>query len=160
GLFHDWIRVVSNLARNSNIDRNDSLVAALRGLKKLLTACGTDFLSQVANGMLDKSGGFNQQQQREERLKAQLILPSPDWRPLIEQAETHPYFLGDIEFLLRFCGLFDRWLVAERCDWSDDEDDVLRQSFTAWYDKACAIFPRDIRLWPARFPDFLWERAL
>ena len=159
-LLHDWIRVVDNLASNSNIDRSDSLLAALRGLKQLALSSGADFLAQVANGTLEKSGGFNQQQQREERLKAQLILRNADWRPLIERAETHPYFRGDIEFLLRFAGVFDRWQAIGRCDWSDDEDEAFRHLFADWYDRASAVFPRNATVWPAPFPDFLWERAL
>lgn len=158
--FNDWIRVVRNLANNSDIDRNERLVAALRGLGQLSQSCGPDFLSRVAGGALDESGGFNQQQQREERLKARLILRSSDWRPLIEKAETHPYFRGDIEFLLRFSGLFDRAAQTERCDWSDDEDSKLRQSFAEWYDRARAVFPEGAKAWPASFPNSLWERAL
>jgi hypothetical protein len=46
GSFHDWIRVIVNLAKNSNIDRNERLVAALRGSKQLSLRCGTDFLSR------------------------------------------------------------------------------------------------------------------
>lgn len=158
--FHDWIRVIVNLAKNSNIDRTERLVAALRGSKQLSLRCGTDFLSHIANGALDESGGFNQQQQREERLKAQLFLRNGAWRPLIERAETHLYFQGDIEFLLRFSGVFDRAAQNAPCDWSDEEDDTLRQSFADWYDRVCAVFPEDATAWPAPFPDFLWERAL
>ena len=160
GSFHDWIRVIVNLAKNSNIDRNERLVAALRGSKQLSLKCGTDLLSRIANGALDESGGFNQQQQREERLKAQLILRNTAWRPLIERAETHLYFRGDIEFLLRFSGVFDRAAQNRQCDWSDEEDGALRQSFADWYDRVCGVFPENATAWPAPFPDFLWERAL
>lgn len=158
--FHDWIRVVANLARNSAIDRNERLVVALRGLRLLSKDSGAGFLSQVASGALEESGGFNQQQQREEQLKAKLILRNADWRPLIERAETHPYFRGDIEFLLRFSGVYDRAAKTDLCDWDDDEDIALRQSFSDWYDRTCAVFPESGTSWPTRFPDFLWERAL
>ncbi len=158
--FNDWIRVVRNLANNSDIDRIERLVTALRGLGRLSQNCGADFLSRVADGALDESGGFNQQQQREERLKARLILRNAAWRSLIERAETHPYFRGDIEFLLRFSSLFDRAAQTGRCDWSDDEDSMLRQSFAEWYDRACAVFPEATNAWPALFPESLWERAL
>jgi hypothetical protein len=158
--FHDWIRVVVNLAMNSDIDRNERLVAALRGSKLLSLTCGADFLTSIANGALDESGGFNQQKQREERLKAQLILRNTSWRPLIERAETHPYFRGDIEFLLRFSGVFDRVAQNGQCDWSDEDDVALRQSFAGWHDRVCAVFPENGTAWPAAFPNFLWERAL
>lgn len=160
GSFHDWIRVIINLAKNSDIDRNERLVAALHGSKQLSLRCGADFLSCIANGALDESGGFNQQQRHEERIKAQLILRNTGWRPLIERAETHLYFRGDIEFLLRFSGVFDRWEQNRRCDWSDEEDGALRQSFADWYDRVCVVFPENATAWPAPLPGFLWERAL
>jgi hypothetical protein len=160
GSFHDWIRVIINLAKNSDIDRNERLVAALHGTKQLSLRCSADFLSCIANGALDESGGFNQQQRHEERIKAQLILRNTGWRPLIERAETHLYFRGDIEFLLRFSGVFDRWEQNRRCDWSDEEDGALRQSFADWYDRVCVVFPENATAWPAPLPGFLWERAL
>jgi hypothetical protein len=82
------------------------------------------------------------------------------WRSLIERAETHLYFRGDIEFLLRFSGVFDRAAQNGECDWNDEEDGALRQSFADWYDRVCVIFPENATAWPAPFPDFLWERAL
>jgi hypothetical protein len=158
--FNDWIRVVRNLAHNSDIDRIERLVAALRGLERLSQHCGADFLLRVADGALDEIGGFNQQQQREERLKAQLILRSSGWRSLIERAEAHPYFRSDIDFLLRFSDLFDRAAQTPPCDWSDDEDSALQRSFAEWYERACAVFPEAATAWPAPFPGALWERAL
>jgi uncharacterized protein DUF262 len=158
--FHDWIRVVRNLTYNSDIDRIDRLVAALRGLGRLSKNCGADFLSRVANGALEESGGFNQQQQREERLKSQLLLRNAGWRTRVERAETHPYFRGDIEFLLQFSDIFDRAAQVRPFKWTDDEDSALQQSFADWYDRVCAVFPENVKDWPAPFPEFLWERAL
>jgi hypothetical protein len=158
--FHDWMRVVANLAHNSDIDRNERLLAALTGLRQLSASAGAGFLSQVASGALDDAGGFNQQQEREERFKAKLILRNEDWRALIERAETHPYFVGDIEFLLRFSGVFDRISSTGACDWDDAADGTLRQSFGHWYERACAVFGETATSWPLNFPDFLWERAL
>jgi len=157
---HDWIRVVANLADNSDIDRHERLIAALRSVRQLSLNCGAGFLSCVADGALDKAGGFNQQQQREERLKAQLMLRSVDWRRHIERAETHPYFCGNIEFLLRFSGVVERAAPNGRCDWSDEEDVAVRQSFADYYERACTIFPENARAWPAQLPGFVWERAL
>jgi hypothetical protein len=154
GSFHDWIRVIVNLAKNSNIDRDERLVAALCGSKQLSLRSGADFLSCIANDALDESGGFNQQQQREERLKAQLILRNTGWRPLIERAETHPYFRGDIEFLLRFSGVYDRAVRNRQCDWSDEEGAALWESFADWYHRVCFVFPENATAWPVPFPDF------
>ena len=35
-----------------------------------------------------------------EKLKAELILQHDGWRPLIDRAESHGYFRGQIDFLL------------------------------------------------------------
>ena len=48
--------------------------------------------------------GFAEQQVKEETLKAGLILNHSGWRQLIDQAEGHGYFRGQIEFLCEFCG--------------------------------------------------------
>jgi hypothetical protein len=157
--FHEWTRLVANLTFNTSIDRNDRLVAILRSLRQLAGSSGPGFLGRVAGGVLDEGGAFNQQQRREEQLKAQLILRHSAWRSLLERAETHAYFRGDIEFLLRFCGVFERWTELGSCDWTDDEDAALQRTFAEWYARACAVFPADAR--DAReFPQFLWERAL
>lgn len=161
--FHDWLRVLSNLAYNTDIDRHDRLIPALRRtwqLSEIAQPGGGDFLIQVAAGGLGERLGFNIQQQREERLKALLILRDARWRPLIERAETHPYFRGSIEFLLHWTGLVDRIAATHQCDWNDAEDGVLRASFEDWYARTCAVFPESADVWPAPFPEFLWERAL
>jgi hypothetical protein len=160
--FHDWIRVLTNLAYNTDIDR-DRLIPALRRtwqLSEISQPGGADFLVQVAAGGLGERLGFNGQQLREERLKAQLILRDTRWRPLIERAETHPYFRGNIEFLLHWSGLVDRMARTGQCDWDDTEDGVLRASFEDWYARTCAVFPETDKGWLAPLPEFLWERAL
>lgn len=160
--FHDWIRVLTNLAYNTDVDR-DRLIPALRRtwqLSEISQPGGADFLVQVAAGGLGERLGFNGQQLREERLKAQLILRDTRWRPLIERAETHPYFRGNIEFLLHWSGLVDRMARTGQCDWDDTEDGVLRASFEDWYARTCAVFPGTDKGWLAPLPEFLWERAL
>jgi DDE superfamily endonuclease len=54
------------------------------------------------------TAGFSLQQISEEKLKAELILGHSGWRPLIERAEGHGYFRGQVEFLLDFCGAVAR----------------------------------------------------
>ncbi len=101
--------------------------------------------------------GLNQQQWREERLKAQLILHNSEWRELLLTAERHRYFRGQIEFLLDFSGVRSRWLEEETCGWSKDEDKEYLTAFRSQYEKAIAIFDEQgLR----QFDDFVWERAL
>jgi len=157
---HDWIRLVANLAHNSDITRVEVLMGALRWVTLAAEqAAGPGLLAIVADGSLEIEV-FARAQRAQEQLKAALILKDGRWRTLIEKAECHRYFRGDIGFLLSFSGIQAAWLHAKGCHWTTDEDERLRQSFSSWYAKACAIFPDAEKVDPARFPEFLWERAL
>lgn len=160
----EWMRLLTNLAKNTALENVDTFRTALVGAEELLAALdgfGGSLIDYVANPK-QPIGGFLRQQIREERLKAQLILRDGRWRELIEEAETHGYFEGQIEFLLAFCGALDRWLPTQLCDWSPDEDAALRDSFALWLAKVTALFPRSgvglRRDLPAG--ELLWERAL
>lgn len=144
--FDEWMRVVSNLAHNSPIDQRARFRRALAATGELLHASRGDLLTRLADSTVTVRG-FRGQQVREERLKAQLIRRSSEWRLLIETAETHPYFRGQVEFLFDACALeggteslLQRWLGAQQADWSDAEDvqyQVLYQARTA---QASALF--------------------
>ncbi len=159
--FHEWMRVVCNLVDNSAMDKVDRLVAALRRIRAMSSLGVRDgFLERVAREP-DIARGMNREQRVEEQLKASLILADSSWRPLLERAEAHAYFRGDIQFLLRFCGVWQRWSDAGSCEWSEMEHRDRRASFQRWYERACAVFPPDLRgLGAAARTDYLWERAL
>ena len=99
------MRVVHNLVVNSNIERPDELRSSARGLRELLSKSTQilEYLSKLVAS--DHLTGFSEQQVREETLKAGLILSHSAWRPLIDRAEGHDYFRGQIEFLLDFSGV-------------------------------------------------------
>ena len=97
---NEWMRVVSNLAANSEIERADEYSRCLAGLMKLLpySAQILEHFTVAEIGHI----GFSPQQVREEVLKAKLILTNQAWRDRIERAEEHGYISGQIEFLLDF----------------------------------------------------------
>jgi hypothetical protein len=158
---HEWMRVVSNLIENSDIDRIDRLVAALQALARIAAdGAGDDFLSVVADDG-EIAQGLNREQRLEEQLKAQLILGHRLWRQLLERAEAHLYLRGDIQFLLRFSGVWNRWEPTRCCDWSDEIHTEHQESFRLWYERFCAVFPPERRGLQNLAPqEFLWERAL
>lgn len=158
-VFHDWMRIVANLARNTDIERTERLVTVLVATHALVSHAGPELLARVAGGALDAVGGFGQQQIEEERLKARLILRNAAWRLLLERAEAHAYFQGGIDFLLRFAGIFDRADALGGCAWDNAEDEALRLAFADLYAKAIAVFPEAAE-GVAAFPEYLWERAL
>ena len=79
----------------------------------------------------------------EEKLKAELITQSDDWKEAIVEIENHPYFNGQIGFLL---------------DWCKDEEGIHDiNTFREYIEKAKAVFS-DEGL--KHFDNFLFERAL
>lgn len=115
---NEWMRVVRNLATNTEIERPEEYGRSLAGLQKLLPHSGEilERLSDTDVGQI----GFSPQQVREEVLKARLILANTAWRHRIDNAEAHGYFAGQIEFLLDFCGVLAQ---AEKlpAKWSGSE---------------------------------------
>ncbi len=70
---NEWMRVVRNLATNSEIDRPEEYGRSLAGLHKLLpySAEILEHLSDTDVGQI----GFSPQQVREEALKASVVRP-------------------------------------------------------------------------------------
>lgn len=141
--FGEWMRVVRNLVLNTEL-RADNFQECLAGLDQLLNG-GDDILSFLSTA--DKVSGFNEQQLPEERLKASLIRSENAWRQLIESAENHGYFRGQIGFLLEFSG----------ADPTAPVQSPALEDFKTYWRRAQEMFG------PAGLnakPDYLWERAL
>lgn len=151
---NEWMRVVHNLATNSEIDRPEEYGRSLAGLHKLLphSAEILDRLSDTDFGQI----GFSPQQVREEVLKAGLILADTGWRERIDRAEEHGYFSGQIEFLLDFCGVLAQ---AEKVpkNWEATVHTKLQAAFDEYLAKAQICFVSS-GLAPTK--DALWKRAL
>lgn len=98
----EWMRVVHNLYRGENlqIDNDQDYVRALRGLRGMIEQ-GQPIYQLLSSGY--SPDGVAGWQIAEEQSKAKLLLSdSATWWPLISRAELHPYFLGQIGFLLDF----------------------------------------------------------
>lgn len=161
--WHDWMRVMRNLAANTAINSDNYrqclkgiriLSAKVKEVKQVLLAL--EKINEVEWSGSDKNqlSGFNQNQRKEEILKAKLLLNQKmeqPWRPLIQGAENHPYLNGAIGFLLEFSNInIDS--VAQDC--TAIQDEFLR--YTEWTE-----FMFDSKGLRDPAPgDFLWERAL
>lgn len=155
GQLGEWMRVITNLANNSEIERADEFGRVLTAVETLLPAA-PQILTHIAAPDLEL-GGFSPQQVREESLKAALILSKPSWRARIEQAERHGYFDGQIGFLLKFSGVIDRWMKEGSVAWSDGDDIAYQDRFSTYFKKASAVFSDEgLRA----FGESRWERAL
>jgi len=101
---NNWMRVIRNLVLNpsQNIDSPGRFYDAIKSVKKIFNQLSTNpnvfsFLSQENFEI----SFFSKEQVKEERNKAKLRTQSDEWKNLIEIAEDHPFFQGQIAFLLR-----------------------------------------------------------
>jgi hypothetical protein len=149
-----WLRVIHNLVEYVDIERPSQFLDALKSLDQL-EDYANDIEDYLASGK--EVSFFYRQQVREERIKAALILRDESWRKLIYKAERHGYFNGQIEFLLKFSGLLDHWMVHNSIAWEANEEHEAQKLFSEYWEKADAIFD-DNGLRP--FNHHKWERAL
>lgn len=101
--FDAWMRVVSNLATNTDYNRPEDLRRSFAGLRDL-----TPWMNDILNHLASSDGdvrGFSREQVAEERIKANFIGFGGLWPDRLDRAERHTYFRGQIGFLLRCCGL-------------------------------------------------------
>ena len=101
--FAAWMRVVTNLATNTDYNRPDDLRRSLAGIRDLAAGMHDITAYLVQPGV--EVQGFLRLQVAEERVKAHLIRLGAGWRERIGRAEEHVYFRGQIGFLLRFAGV-------------------------------------------------------
>jgi hypothetical protein len=152
GQFSDWMRVVFNLSENTEYNRTEDLRRSLTGLKELLPS-SLGVLDYFA-GTDSTASGFSKQQIEEEKLKAELIQAEDGWREIIDRAEAHGYFRGQIEFLMDFCGIESGPPIQ---DWDSEQHRTYQKKFLEYFGKASAMFDESgLR----ELPDFRWERAL
>lgn len=152
GQFRNWMRVAFNLSENTEYNRTEDLRRSMSGLRDLLSS-SLDILDYFAD-VDSTAAGFSKQQIEEERLKAQLILADDGWGEIIERAEAHGYFRGQIEFLLDYCGIKSGPPIK---DLDSEQHRICQGRFLEYFGKASAMFDeRGLK----ELPDFRWERAL
>ena len=153
--FQEWTRVVFNLSVNTAYDRSDDLKRSIAGILELAPNSG-NILEYFATTE-KPTAGFRPQQVSEEKLKAELIRVDGGWRPLIDQAERHGYFKGQIEFLLDVCGAGEKWRNSGGVGWGADTHSSLQGQFQNYLSKAESMFNARglVDLGKHR-----WERAL
>ncbi|HOA05211.1 MAG TPA: DUF262 domain-containing protein [Candidatus Fermentibacter daniensis] len=155
GDFQEWMRIVRNLGVNTVYNRPDDFRRSVRGLVGLIEYSG-DILAHFAQSEKPTTG-FSEAQIAEEKLKAQLILADEGWRELIDRAEGHGYFRGQIGFLLNFAGLVTRSLESEPSNWDASEHVAFQKAFERYLDVAETMFSeRGL----TDLGEYRWQRAL
>ena len=153
--FQEWMRIIRNLSVNTVYDRPDEVQRSISGICKLIAHA--DNILAYFSKEEKPVRGFRTLQITEEQLKAKLILAHKEWRSLIDRAESHGYFKGQIEFLLDFSGVLDRWRNSQDVSWDDDIHVELQHRFDYYLARAEKMFTnRGL----ASAQEFRWERSL
>ncbi|WP_054055061.1 DUF262 domain-containing protein [Pseudomonas nunensis] len=152
GQLRGWMRVIFNLSENTEYNRTEDLQRSMSALRELLPQ-SKNMLEYFAKADATVFG-FSKQQIEEEKLKAQLVWVESSWAEIIELAEAHGYFRGQIEFLLSYCGINSGVSFQ---DWDNQQHRQMQSKFQEYFTKASAMFDeRGLK----GLPNFLWERAL
>ena len=158
-----WMAYFDRLAANTKFDKVDEVEPTLRSIRAFPDVPPGELVAVVAatKGPLERYLG---QQVDEERLKAQLRVAHPAWNARIDRAECHPWFAGQIEFLLDFSGCLELWDASgQSCaGWSDNVHEPLQERFDRYYDHAALMFGDRGLVYPSQECriGWLWERAL
>jgi hypothetical protein len=140
----NWMRIVRNLVEAHRLyyDNANTFADSLVFFSKLIPY-RNNIVEYFRNTVNPEDKGFPKFIIEEEKLKAELITQSDDWKEAIVDIENHPYFNGQIGFLL---------------DWCKDEEGIHNiNTFREYIEKAKAVFS-DEGL--KHFDNFLFERAL
>ncbi len=150
-VFQEWMRVVFNLSVNTEYNRTSDFQRSLSSIKDLEPHMET-ILKHLADPETDvNSIRFFGLQVEEEKLKAVLLLRDKNWRELIDEAELHGYFQGQIGFLFQFAGVEEATTVTAK------KTQGFQAQFKYYLKKANDMFD-DSGL--RSLTDFRWERAL
>jgi hypothetical protein len=153
--FEKWMRVVHNLSINTSYNRLDDLRRSLAGIESMIGQAAQIevYLADPVNPVI----GFNEQQIAEERLKAQLLLANAEWQSLLDRAEGHGYFRGQVEFLLDFSGVSVAVSANAAATWTLDAHARQQEAFELQLRHAERMFSATGL---QALPGFRWQRAL
>ena len=134
-----WMRVTQNLINNTLIQSPINYKNAIKSIKKL-----SENISDIYNYVKDPNNKieyFLERQRKEEGLKAKLILEDSKWENIFVNIEKHPYFDGQIGFILKY---------------SDKDNNYNKELFEDYSIKLSKLFGSEL----GEKHDFLFQRAL
>ena len=91
--FKQWMRIVWNIAENTDINDNPSMIGLMKSLEELADHAD-NIIPYIAKEKLKTAAA------RKETDKAQYVEEDPAWEEEFLEAEKHPFFHGSIAFLL------------------------------------------------------------
>lgn len=153
----EWMRVIHNISHpdNSIIDGNDDMARGIRSVNVLLP-----FANVIINHLKNHSiTGFATHQCTEECIKAQLV-DRPKWKQCIEDTEKHPYFNGQIGFVLQFSGICDDYQQNHELNWQEQEENDKLLLFKRYAKIASYMFDLNANGIRHNDKDYCFERAV
>jgi hypothetical protein len=155
--FQEWMRIAYNLSTNTIYNRVEDFRRSISGLDGLLEHAN-NILKHFAQAEKVVTGFFDPQI-AEEQLKAALILAENGWRKLIDRAERHGYFRGQIGFLLDFCGAYSISKDSDPNLWDKVKHTTIQAEFERYLLLAEKTFSASGLVDPAK-GSYRWQRAL
>jgi hypothetical protein len=149
------MRIIYNLSANTIYNRVEDFQRSIRGLGELLENASE--ILRHFDQTEKAASGFNEQQIAEEKLKAELILAQDAWWELIDRAESHGYFRGQIWFLLDFCGAITARSESDPSRWDTAIHATLQERFSRYLNLAEKMFSANGLVDPGKHR---WQRAL
>lgn len=149
-----WMRIVFNLTENTIFNTVTEYYRALKSIQELLSR--NQSILDLLKADVDISG-FIKDQIIEEKIKAHLISSYPEWQREIAELEGHPFFRGQIGFILKFAGIVEYYFEHGDTNWDDQTSDYLER-YRHYAHAASAVFllinkgSEDI--------NYAWERAV
>ena len=149
------MRIGYNLSTNTIYNRPYDFQRSIRGITEMLENAN-HILRHFAQAE-KVVNGFYEGQVDEEKLKAKLIMTDNGWRGLIDRAECHGYFRGQIGFLLDFCGAFEASNDTDPSLWETDKHSTLKANFERYLTLAEKTFSATGLV---DLGEYRWQRAL
>ena len=121
-----WMRVIRNLTLNTTVN-----AASFAGCLRAVHALARNGCLNIYEHLRDAApaiGTFLEYQVREERVKADLILhEDQSWEEELAAAEDHPFFQGQITFLLEFSRSSDRYDLEKFKDYAQKAKNIFSE---------------------------------
>jgi len=134
----EFLRVIKNLANNTVIDSVPIVKNIVDGLAK-----DSIYFNDFTISVQDKISfsGFRTDQVYEEKLKILLRLKEDsDWNSLIDEAESHKYFQGQIGFLFHLSEMDTYYNEHSNLDFTSEDNNNFKQIFKEYLAVSKQIF--------------------
>ncbi|MGI2013127.1 DUF262 domain-containing protein [Shewanella xiamenensis] len=149
-----WMRIVFNLTENTIFNTVTEYYRALKSIQELLSR--DQSILDLLKADVEISG-FIKDQIIEEKIKAHLITSYPEWQREIVELEGHPFFRGQIGFILKFAGIVGYYFENGDTNWVDQVGDFLDR-FRHYARAASGVFSRIDK--GSEKISYAWERAV